>query len=445
MNKFDFWYRERDERLIRYANRKLDPGRWITLRAEPDYAATYEGQVAILTAANLIGRMSPSVALDLPKVRMVHPLPWAGMDLREFALEQCLKNDPNALFCIRSLKNSDYLLQFGPSGASQVIHGSGWHSYIGPPTSPLQNRQFPNPIGPALSAIAAATQLFVGDFPEKLSYSCLNAFNWSQKFGPDNISPIENQNLGNVWFVGIGSVGTAILYFLTLITRNFSPTLFDMDIIERLNITRSPIFIENHVGIQKVEAAKLYLESCGVSNIITEPRAFHESPLWSLRDPSTIDLLVPAANEFNVRQQIESLHPPIQIYGTTGKNWQSSMIRHIPSKDPCSCCLFPSQDYTPTECAVDSKIVSSPGEEIQIDASIPFLSFAAGLMAAAEIMKLSLPSYPFTANRAFLYSKPELRLSTAQTGFLKGCICGKRNRNTYRKILSGTVFENVLN
>ena len=54
---------------------------------------------------------------------------------------------------------------------------------------------------------------------------------------------------------------------------------------------------------------------------------------------------VSAANERNVRAVIESGFPPLQIYGTTGRNWQAAVIRHMPLEDPCSCCLFAAHEH----------------------------------------------------------------------------------------------------
>ena len=81
------WRKERDDRSLRYAGRVLNPEHWITLRADSGYAERYDGQVAILTAANLFGRMSPAVALDIPSLPVVAPLSWVGSTLPETVLD----------------------------------------------------------------------------------------------------------------------------------------------------------------------------------------------------------------------------------------------------------------------------------------------------------------------------------------------------------------------
>lgn len=77
----------------------------------------------------------------------------------------------------------------------------------------------------------------------------------------------------------------------------------------------------------------------------------------------------------------------------------------------------------------------------QIDASLPFLSFAAGLMAAAEILKLHVPGYVMRPNRAFLITKPEVRLVRAGIHFRDACTCKARSRAVYLEMLKGSQFE----
>ncbi len=438
----DGWYGERDDRMLRYAGRRLDQSRWIAIRVEPVYARRYAGQVAVLTAANLLGRMSPSVALDLPDVPIVEPLPWAGQRLGDFALARLYEADPRGRFCARAARDGDYLMHLGGAGADALAHGEGWLAYLGPPSSPLPACLDANPIGPALASILAATRLFVHNFAPPAATLSVNALNWSHGLPAASMPALPaGAALGEVWTVGAGSVGTAILYFLTLATRNFSAALFDMDRVKRVNITRSPIFTEGHVGAFKSDVAGAYLKACGVSSVLPERCAFDQSARWANRQLGTPDLLVAAANERNVRHLIESLYPPLQIYGTTGRNWQAAAIRHVPLRDACSCCLFPAAGFRPTECATDPAAEAGGGD--QIDASLPFLSFAAGLMAAAEILKLALPGYPFSANRAYIMTQPDVRLVTAASARRPGCACAGRSEKTHLRMIEGSRFASL--
>jgi hypothetical protein len=440
--KDDDYYDARDDRLFRYPEaRRLDQTRWIAIRAAPDYLRSYVGQVAVLTAANLLGRMARRVALDIPQTAMVPPLPWAGEDIAGFACAQMQAADPRGEYVIRPAHETDHIVFLGASGAPVVTHGAGWLAYHGPPPSPLPADDSANPIGAALAVIAMAARLAAHGFGAAPASALLNSFEWSHEIGaPLPVLP-PAADLGALWAVGAGSVGTAILYFLTLATRNFSALLFDRDKVKRENITRSPVFVDEDIGSAKAEVMKAYLKRCGMADVAHEPVMLHESRKWTQRAAGTPDLVIAAANEHNVRHLIESLFPPVQIYGTTGRNWQASVIRHVPMVDPCSCCLFPEAAFTPTGCATDPEAAS--GGDQQVDASLPHLSFAAGLMAAAEILKLAVPGYAMTANRSVFYTKPELRLVGAGVKLRQGCLCGARSRGVHGKMIAGSRYAGL--
>jgi hypothetical protein len=109
-------------------------------------------------------------------------------------------------------------------------------------------------------------------------------------------------------------------------------------------------------------------------------------------------------------------------------------LRHAPLEDPCSRCLFPEIAHALTTCATVSVPKADTGE--QMDAALPFLSFAAGAMAAAEILKRGLPGYPFVANRVILNTSPRIRPVHAALALRPGCICGQRSAVVYRQMLN---------
>ena len=318
--------------------------------------------------------------------------------------------------------------------------------YCGPSPSPLAETETVNPIGPAMASILAVSEAFRTNLTSPPGQYAFDALTWTSDVKDESDAPLPTQpKLGEVWVVGTGSVGTAVLYFLSLATRNFSAVLFDMDRVEIHNLSRSPIFTSNDADnkTNKAIVTKRYLNQVGVSNVKAEPRALDESDIWETRQPGTPDILVPTANERNVRSLIENYFPPIQIYGTTGQNGQATTIRHIPPRDPCSICLFPDTDHAPTRCAIGK--VENESNEKKIDAALPFLSFAAGAMAAAEILKLSLPDYPANrSNRTTLYTGCSPRFTSGQLSLRNDCPCRQRGHNLYRKITENTRFSHLM-
>ncbi|MEP1075189.1 ThiF family adenylyltransferase [Leptolyngbya sp. PL-A3] len=441
MNK-QIWYGRRNSRTLHYAGRTLDETQRICIRITPAYAETFDGQVAALVLTNLLGRMSPAIAIDIPTIS-VHPaLPLASNELGEALLALLRSVDPHTKACRRPYQSEDFLIQLGSHGADTVVHGSGWNTYIGPAPSPLTPSDDHNPFGPAFAAILAARELFVGQWKPFASYR-FNSLYWDKGIIPPVvIAPLANEHFGDIWTIGVGSVGTATLYFLSLFTQNFRTTLIDMDVVEIENLDRSPIFTNSHVDRAKVDATKEFLQQCGVQQVEVYTQPLHELSLWHDRGPGTPDILISTANEFNVRSYIESGYPPLQIYGTTGKNWQAALIRHIPFKEACSCCIFPAMQTTvPMKCATVPQIT----ENKEVDAALPFLSFAAGLMAAAEIVKLRMEGFPFTQDRILFYTHPssQARLLEQPISPRNGCLCSERSSTVHKKMLEGTQYASL--
>ena len=145
--------------------------------------------------------------------------------------------------------------------------------------------------------------------------------------------------LGDVWSIGVGSVGSCALFFLGLITRNFRAVLVDRDNVEIENVTRSALFSWRDAlrEASKVDVAACWLREARVEQIEPLVAWLHEIPdHWTRRPTGTPDLLISAANERNVRSVIEGSHPPLQMYATTGQNWQSDTIPTHPARR----CLF---------------------------------------------------------------------------------------------------------
>jgi len=269
--------------------------------------------------------------------------------------------------------------------------------------------------------------------------------NWKE--GPASASvAIPNVDLGRLYFVGLGSVGTAALYYLTLATRRFTPTLFDMDFVKIHNLSRSPIFLADDCGMEeegnkthKVASTARFLKAAGIMDVTAVPIALHGSDLWTKRQSGTPDLVISAANEHDVRYHIEMGYPPLQIYATTGRNWQVALLRHEPGAPSCSLCRFPPEvSKVPMACATDHTVHAT--REKPVDAALPFLSFAAGLMTAAEIVKLPMTDYPFNATQVTLNLRSDPCIIHSPLRHRPGCTCEHRNPDVHRTMVAGSRY-----
>ena len=437
------FYDRLNDRMLRYGASPLDQTKVVTITASPDYLASYDGQVAALVASNLLGRLSPSVQIGFPDIP-VHPrLPWAGRSLVEHALDGMRAADPFGSYGTRQVAAGDFRFHLGPDGHNTVIHGSGWNAYIGTGPSPLSPIKSNVGIGAALAVVLGAAHLFRTRFGAITDSFACNAWDWTDAPNRVEFSPV-GASLGHVMTAGLGSVGSAANYFLALATRDFRASLIDHDGVGIHNITRSPIFTDAHAKIEmaKVEAVAAFLRGAGVEDVADDPVALHQSALWKLRETGATDVLISAANEFNVRYHIEMGFPPVQLYATTGRNWQATLMRHVPGAKACSLCVFPPDEkFAPTTCATDWPTAhQTTVQEKRPDAALPFLSFAAGLMSAAEVLKLNSPGYPFTAERLMLGLKGQPLLVGTSIPHRTGCLCEGRHKGVHKAAIAGSRY-----
>ena len=405
MNEQEF-HRRWANRAERYAgSTTMSEDLSIHILVDPGYAATYAGQVAALTAASLFGRMSKCVAVDVPSIPIVDPLPWTGTRLDEQVMRTLHESHMFGRYEQRPARSDELRLVIGPDGDGLVIHGSGWGAFRGTAPSPLVPSNDPNPYGAAFAVIDAAAQIQQHPNNACVEPMTLDTYRW--RVGdpiPEAPRMESNFDLGEVWSIGVGSVGSCALYFLGMITRSFSAVLVDADSVEIENITRSALFswpaaLEEE---PKVEIVSRWLREIGVNTIDPHTAWLDEIPdVWERRGQGTPDIVISAANERGVRSVIEGSCPPVQVYATTGRNWQATLFRHIPLRDACSRCVPGARaPQIPMLCATGSPAMES-SSDAEDDIALPFLSYAAGLMTATEITKLALDGRSDAPNRAY--------------------------------------------
>lgn len=419
----------------------------VHIHVDPGYAATYAGQVAAITAASLFGRMSESVSVDVDSLPVLAPLPWASAKLDEVVMQTLKAADPYGRYEQRPAQIEDLRLVVGPAGDGLVVHGSGWDAYYGKEPSPLSPSDELNPFGSAFAVIAAASRLQQDMQAATIEPVLVDTYSWRAGLpsaGAPTVSP--DFDLGELWCMGIGSVGSCALFFLSLITRTFHAVLVDRDTVEIENVRRSALFSSQDALNEeyKVEVARRWLNKVGVERIEPHTAWLDEIPeRWRGREPGTPDILISAANERNVRPQIESGFPPLQVYATTGRNWQATLFRHIPLGDACSLCVPGSETpRLPTPCATASPAPASSNAQ-QDDVALPFLSYAAGLMTAAEIAKLALTGEAATRNRVFFEPQTHGLIRAVGLGKKPGCVCQRRDATLHEETIRGSRFASL--
>jgi ThiF family len=200
-------------------------------------------------------------------------------------------------------------------------------------------------------------------------------------------------DIGKTLMFGSGAVGSNILYFMSFFKWHGSIYINDFDMVKILNLNRSLLQMKDDVGTNKALCGAQYLSRLGFN--ATALTGSHKD-FFADREMSA-DLIVPTANEENIRWDLANNYPPLMIYGTTDSNWGAYLGRHIPLLEECLACRFPNQ--VTEEHMACAKTQLSRNNSNEPDAALPFLSALAALLAVAEIVKLQLPGYPFHGGR----------------------------------------------
>ena len=97
------------------------------------------------------------------------------------------------------------------------------------------------------------------------------------------------------------------------------------------------------------------------------------------------DLVLPLANERGIRPLLQGRGQTVLLRATTTPNWTVLAHRYIAGHDDCIVCRLPVEDESSFTCST-----GAVGEEVRVDASLPFLSAAAGLLLLTDIVRLQL-------------------------------------------------------
>jgi hypothetical protein len=423
------FYRRRDQRtgLVVESSGYREASIRITLARD---ATSFADQVAFLTAVNLTARWCRTIALSAPpaalEARLGSAFGLAGMSVVEAATALARATDPFGRVGTNPGTEPTIHLAIDTDAPPEAypVMGRGWIAMAGDAVRGDGDTE--NPLGAVLAACVGSAYLFrsaVGiPCPAGVRLSL-----WNLRGGETaNQGPqLPLVSLGRVLVVGCGAVGSAILYLVPLTGLKGEFDLVDRDSVQISNLSTAPIFFADHVGDEKVEIAVEYLRRNGLS-AVAHPLWFDEAVAAGRIFVERPDVVIPTANERGVRWAIQHQVPPLQIYGTTGRNWDSFLGRHIPLKEDCLACRFPRSQLVdePMLACGSGSLPAVPEAGTPITATLPFLPTAAAVMAVAELVKTALPGYPRNANFAcldFLGSLGQfLALPQAPR---PGCIC----------------------
>lgn len=406
---------------------------WIGIDATA--ATDFASQLSFMLAVNLSARWCRGLKIDAPSVpidsRLVKLLPHPESSLDRAAIALAKAVDPFGSFSAGPAGPTDPHLLIGPSGAGNAIcvAGLGWEVLVGGEVHRArQPANSAHAVGGALAGCVGAALLMRAALGEEVHGISARLSAWNFRGGEAALPGprAASGGLGEVLLVGCGAVGSAMAFLLPLLGLSARFTLVDGDLVDVSNLNRSPIFLIGDVGLPKPEVVQRYLSRHGaraqsVAKWFDE--AVADGSIFSARP----DVVVPAANDRDVRHSIQHQLPPVQVYGATNRDWQAFLGRHVPLREDCLACRYPkpqTADDPPMACSVGSISTPAFAASEHADAALPFLSAAAAVLAVAELAKVSLQEVPSNPNFACLDLRGPLDdFFCVQRDATLGCIC----------------------
>ncbi len=426
------FYSERDHRTNSIVSSRAYTTSKVSIRLDP-YFMSFADQAAFLISVNLTARWCRRIRVSgphtTPHSRLTSAVIRDGMTLVDAALSIARAADPFVDVAAEDPQEGGWLhLHIGRATepGAYSIAGRGWIAMGGEEVTP--DGDTGNPLSASLAACAGVARLFRTALGESSLPGNIRLSLWNLRGGPAATDGpvLDGGSLGHLLVIGCGAVGGAIAHLLVLTGLSADFHLVDPDRVQIRNLGGSPIFFANDVGKHKTEVIGSHLRSkglvakehpCWFNEVVANGEVFAERP----------DILIPTANERDVRWHIQHQVPPLQVYGTTGRNWDAFLGRHIPLREDCLVCRFPRRSLEgepPLACGEGSLPSTAPVPEVIATAALPFLPMAAATFAVSELAKSTLAGYPFNQNLACLDFRGSLNdmlcISEAPRA---GCIC----------------------
>jgi hypothetical protein len=438
----DEFYAKRDDRTNQCTSQREYQTVGCVITADDDALSTPSGRTLLDTSCNLLARWCRRVEIVTQ-----------GQDREtcDGVLAQMRDADPFGAFSTVTKPTGACQLQLhigsNPSEVAKAlvaITSTGWLATLATNVVPPHSiRCDGNVTGAIAAACLAGTQLFklaIGTDPAMLvrdgTFDTLS-MQWTQA-NTSGMRPATN-NIGRVLLVGAGSVGSAAAHWIKTIGLHLDLQIIEADTVKVENFNRSPVFGKANYGMNKARALKEHLRGTSAVVMNTVEAWWHEAIQEQGRPEA--DIWLPLANDFNVRWSMQNNLPPLIIHASTGKNWLANFGRHIPNHDDCLADRFPNDAH-------DEALTCSIGPITRttetVDAALPFLSFFAGLLVAADLARLTMPGYPSTPNyAAFDFGST---MSTIQQWDRKPqpqCVCTTQTRQLHEHVNGRTRYADL--
>jgi len=318
----------------------LSPEIRVLITAGGEWVNSQNGQFATVMAVNVLSRLFPVIThLDIfleGDAPLLQRIPLIKSKSLRGALRQLVEliDSPCQVTFIDSLKKEyDAILSIGPTdlrGEFKVtIHSDGWLAYVSRNSAKYAPSTNVNPIGAYVASILGCIEIFKLTLRKKVNAlfpreadSCLalkriRFIDGELKFSALDYSVNSDSSpnpelpstfdLGEVYLVGLGAVGGALIYTLSSLTSiKGTIHLIDPDDVEMSNLNRYIYATRDDAKAcsPKVHVAKKLLE---VHHNLLEVKPFHGSydEFRILSQDRKYDLLISAVDNDETRRLIQ--------------------------------------------------------------------------------------------------------------------------------------------
>lgn len=183
---------------------------------------------------------------------------------------------------------------------------------------------------------------------------------------------------------GAGAVGCALDYWLAVIGLAGEWTFADGDDVDVTNLNRQLLFTATHAGFPTGSPIN---KATAVADALGPAAVAHPGWVDTVAGVAerVYDLILPLANERGARVFLQSRAEPVLLHATTTPSWSATVHRHLAGRDGCIVCRLPAEEEPAFSCAT-----AEVGARKKADASLPFLSAAAGALLLGDLARLQL-------------------------------------------------------
>jgi ThiF family len=381
----------RDDRTLLYTG-GVKPTVPAGVTCGPATASTMPGQLAILTAVNILARSHPEIVLAVSDTYLAVPCPTGGATLIDACGRLALAANPDVVITFVDII-PDHILTLGigaDSGrASIYAGGSRWTARTSREPEEITDEPT-SMLGVALAVTLATGFIFrtALGWPA-VADRAVSLWTFLETVEPTGPAECGSVDLGTVWVVGAGAVGSCLAWWLSFLGVTGTWHIIDGDVVDVTNLNRSLGLFAAHAGLTGHEpVGKAVAAADLIPGAVAEQVWWDE---WVATDPPSPDVLIPVANDRGIRPAVAAYGHPATIHATTSPNWTAKLHRHLPGQDGCIACRLP-ENAPVFGCATGSG-EATEGEPRK-DAALPFLSSAAGLLLLSGLLHIQHGQWP---------------------------------------------------